>query len=97
MKKTLDDAGSRTKEFNETLKQKTDQLFPEENRAEVRKNLQEAGQKMAEGAKTAGKKVNEFMAKPEVQDALQEAGRKSKELADKAGEMLKDLFGKTGE
>ena len=97
VKKTLDTAGEKVKEFGEKSSKTIEGLLSEEQKDSIRKGLEQAGETVKETYEKTSKAINDYVSKPEVQETIEKTKAGAKDLADKGAELFKDLFDKKEE
>ena len=94
VKKTLDTAGAKVKEFSEKSTKTIEGLLSDEQKDSLRKGFDQASEAVKETVEKTSKAINEYVNKPEVQDVIEKTKAGAKDFADKGTEVFKDLFDK---
>ncbi len=94
LKKTLDEAGTKVREFGEKAGDTVEGLFSEEQKTGIRKNVEKAGDVVSSTVDSASKAITDFVNKPEVQEKIEKTKAGAMDLASKGSAAIKELFDK---
>ena len=94
VKKTLDDAGAKVREFGDKAGDAIDNILTDDRKNDIRKNLEKAGDAVSQSVDNASRAINDFVSKPEVQETIEKTKAGAKDIAEKGTAVIKDLFEK---